>query len=45
MDWLLDNEDARREMGEYGYQRVVNELSWKHESIKLIDIYRKVLHV
>jgi glycosyltransferase involved in cell wall biosynthesis len=43
--WLLDNEDARREMGEYGYQRVVNELSWKHESVKLVDIYKKVLRV
>jgi glycosyltransferase involved in cell wall biosynthesis len=43
--WLLDNEDARREMGEYGYKRVVNELSWKHESVKLVDIYKKVLRV
>jgi glycosyltransferase involved in cell wall biosynthesis len=45
IDWLLDNEHARNEMGEYGYQRVVNKLSWKHESVKLVDIYRKVLCV
>ncbi len=45
MDWLLDNEEARKKMGEYGYQRVVNELSWKHERIKLINIYSLILNV
>jgi len=40
--WLLDNEKARKEMGEYGYQRILNELSWDYEKNKLIDFYKKV---
>lgn len=44
MDVLLENESMRSEMGEYGYRRVVNELSWDHESQKLVDFYRLVLN-
>jgi glycosyltransferase involved in cell wall biosynthesis len=40
---LLDNENLRIGMGEYGYERVVNELSWDHESQKLISFYEKIL--
>jgi len=40
---LLDNEGCRKQMGEFGYNRVVNELSWEHESKKLIEFYKKVL--
>lgn len=40
---LLDNPEERKKMGEYGYNRVVNELSWNHESEKLINFYAKVL--
>lgn len=43
--WLLEHEEVRKEMGEYGYNRVVNELSWHHESKRLIHFYRKVLGV
>lgn len=41
--WLLDHPDKRREMGMYGYGRVVNELSWNHESKRLIEFYKKVM--
>jgi len=41
--WLLVNEDMRKEMGEYGYQRIINELSWDYEKNKLVDFYKKVL--
>jgi glycosyltransferase involved in cell wall biosynthesis len=41
--YLLDNEKERIEMGEYGYHRVLTELSWEFESKKLIDIYSKFL--
>jgi len=41
--WLIDNPDKRKEMGEYGYSRVINELSWDHESKKLIDFYNIIL--
>ena len=40
--WLLDNEKERKEMGEYGYQRIINELSWDYEKNKLVDFYKKV---
>jgi len=41
--WLLVNERMRKEMGEFGYQRIINELSWEYEKNKLIDFYKKVL--
>ncbi|HET6994666.1 MAG TPA: glycosyltransferase family 4 protein, partial [Chitinophagaceae bacterium] len=43
ISWLLDNEATRREMGEYGYLRILHELSWDYEKNKLIDFYKKVL--
>lgn len=36
---LIENENLRKSMGEYGYQRVVNELSWAKEQEKLIRFY------
>ena len=41
--YLLDNEAVRVGMGEFGYQRVVNELSWSHERGKLLGLYNRVL--
>jgi glycosyltransferase involved in cell wall biosynthesis len=41
--YLFDNSDKRKEMGEYGYKRVVNELSWEFESEKLISFYNLIL--
>lgn len=41
--YLLDNKQVRDEMGEYGYNRVLNELSWDFESKKLVEVYRKIL--
>ncbi len=40
---LLDDEERRRTMSEYGYDRVVQELSWDYESQKLLHFYRQVL--
>jgi glycosyltransferase involved in cell wall biosynthesis len=40
--YLLDDEDRRSFMGEFGYQRIVNELSWNYESVKLLSLYDKV---
>lgn len=45
MIWLLDNEEERNRMGEYGYSRVVNELSWEFESSKLVSFYKRVLKI
>lgn len=41
--FLLDNESIRIQMGEYGYNRVINELSWEFESRKLVDFYLRIL--
>jgi len=43
--WLLDNEEKRNYMGNYGYHRVVNELSWEFESKKLVSFYKRVLKI
>ena len=43
--WLLDNDIERKQMGEYGYNRVLTELSWDHEKGKLISVYKKVLKI
>jgi len=40
--WLLDNEIDRLGMGEFGYTRVLNELSWDYEKVKLIEFYKKL---
>lgn len=39
---LLDNPEKRKEMGEFGYNRVINQLSWEHEKRNLENIYAKV---
>ena len=40
---LIDDEKSRKEMGECGYQRVKNELSWDFERKKLIEFYNKLV--
>ena len=45
MNLLLNDPNLRKEMSEFGYARVVNELSWEHESKKLIDFYKKICNV
>lgn len=41
--WLCDNPKIRTEMGEFGFNRVINKLSWEYESIKLLSFYEKIL--
>ena len=42
---LLDDEALRVRMGEFGYSRIINELSWDFESKKLVDFYKEVFIV
>ena len=37
--FLLDNEEKRVEMGQYGMNRIKNELSWEHTSKELLRGY------
>jgi glycosyltransferase involved in cell wall biosynthesis len=39
---LIDNKELRTKMSEYGYNRVINELSWDFESVKLIQFYNQI---
>jgi len=39
---LLADPDKRKEMGEYGYNRIINELSWEHTSKALLEGYEKL---
>ncbi|MEM7100807.1 MAG: glycosyltransferase family 4 protein [Pseudomonadota bacterium] len=41
---LLDDPDKRAEMGAYGKNRVVNELSWEYEVPKLLGAYEQLLN-
>lgn len=38
---LLNNPDKRKKMGEFGRNRVINELSWEHTSKALLEGYDK----
>ncbi len=40
---LTDNPELRLKMGNFGYNRVINELSWDYEKVKLIGFYGRVL--
>src|SRR4051794_18128003 len=39
---LLDNPQLRREMGEFGRRRVVDELEWRHEVPNLLAAYESL---
>ena len=39
---LLDDPDQRKRMGDFGRNRVVNELEWKYEVPKLLAAYEKM---
>jgi glycosyltransferase involved in cell wall biosynthesis len=40
---LINDPGQRTKMSEYGYNRVINELSWDYESVKLIRFYDQIL--
>lgn len=42
--YLVNNQEIRENMGEFGYKRVLNELSWEFESVKLRKFYRMVFN-
>ncbi len=41
---LLDDPAKRKQMADYGYKRVVDELSWDYESKKLLAFYERILY-
>ncbi len=42
---LIDNPDLSSKMSDFGYERVIKELSWDHESKKLVSFYKRVLGI
>ena len=43
IEYLMDNEETRHRMSEFGYQRVITQLSWDIEKEKLIGLYSRIL--
>jgi glycosyltransferase involved in cell wall biosynthesis len=43
--WLLDNPIDREIMGNFGYDRVVNKLAWSYESVKLVNMYKRLFNI
>ena len=42
IDWLLENPDERKRMGEFGRRRVEEELAWNYSVANLLAAYRRV---
>ena len=42
--WLLDRPEERRKMGEFGRNRIEEQLAWKYSVPKLVAAYRRALH-
>ena len=40
---LIDDPELRARMGSFAYDRVINELSWDFEKVKLIKFYNRIL--
>ena len=40
--YLLDNEEESQRMADFGHNRVLNELSWDYERVRLIGFYQRV---
>ncbi|MGD0754903.1 MAG: glycosyltransferase family 4 protein [Bacteroidales bacterium] len=40
---LIDDPELRARMGSFAYDRVLNELSWDFEKVKLIKFYNRIL--
>jgi glycosyltransferase involved in cell wall biosynthesis len=43
LEMLLNDDALRKEMGEFGYNRVIKDLSWDHESEKLVQFYAQII--
>jgi len=41
---LADDPDLRKKMGDFGYKRVISELSWDFEKEKLIKFYERIFN-
>ena len=42
---LLDDENERKKMGEYGRQRVLDDLVWSHQSKAYVDVINDAYHL
>ena len=42
LDWLCENPNLSREMGQRGRQAVIRQYNWEMEAVKLIKIYSEI---
>ena len=44
-NWCCSAEEERTKMAEFGYDRVLNQLSWDYERVNLINFYRRAFRL
>jgi len=44
IDYLIDNPEERKKMGQNGYQAVTDKFNWKNEEKKMFSFYDKVIN-
>ena len=45
IDYLLDNPEESKKIGQNGYQVVTNKFNWKNEEKKLFSFYNKIMNL
>ena len=43
IEWLLDNPDMARQLGEKGRERIEKQFLWEHQEKALLDLYGRIL--
>lgn len=44
IQWIIDNPEPARQMGENGRRAIEEKYNWNYESTKLLELYNKLLH-
>ena len=44
IQWIIDNPERARQMGENGRRAIEEKYNWNYESTKLLELYNKLLH-
>ena len=44
INWIIDNPEQAKQMGENGRRAVIEKYNWEHEAQKLLKLYEELLH-